>query len=183
MGSRRIRVAIVEEHEIFRRGLEACLGDEPGVELVVSQRAGPLPAEADIAVVSPRAATRESFSCPIVVCAAEEAMGSNALDRERLTVLSRQDLSAERLIAAVRALAAGLRVRCGTDDSGTGIQLADREREVLRLLSDGADTRDIARSLSYSERTVKGIIQQLERQLGATSRAQVVAVGIRRGLI
>ena len=54
---------------------------------------------------------------------------------------------------------------------------------ILRLLAEGADTLDISRQLRYSERTIKGLIQDIERELGARSRAQAVARGIRRGLI
>ena len=38
-------------------------------------------------------------------------------------------------------------------------------------------------ALSYSERTIKGVIQEIERELGARSRAHAVAEGIRQGLI
>ena len=58
-----------------------------------------------------------------------------------------------------------------------------RELEVLRLLAQGAGTREIAQSLSYSERTVKTLIQEIGRELGARSRAQAVAEGIRLGII
>jgi DNA-binding CsgD family transcriptional regulator len=54
---------------------------------------------------------------------------------------------------------------------------------VLRLLARGADTQEISRSLRYSERTIKTLIQEIERELGARSRAQAVAEGIRLGLI
>ena len=54
---------------------------------------------------------------------------------------------------------------------------------MLRLLAEGADTLQISRELSYSERTIKSLIQDVERELGARSRAQAVARGIREGLI
>ncbi|MGH2720451.1 MAG: LuxR C-terminal-related transcriptional regulator, partial [Actinomycetota bacterium] len=58
-----------------------------------------------------------------------------------------------------------------------------RELEVLRMLAAGAGTREIAEALCYSERTVKTLIQEVERELGARSRAQAVAEGIRLGII
>jgi DNA-binding NarL/FixJ family response regulator len=61
--------------------------------------------------------------------------------------------------------------------------LADRELAVLRLLSDGCDTREIARRLAYSERTVKTIIQDVTRRFGLRNRSHAVAFALRQGLI
>jgi DNA-binding NarL/FixJ family response regulator len=51
------------------------------------------------------------------------------------------------------------------------------------LLAEGADTRAIAGQLQLSERTVKTIVREIELSLGATTRAQAVAEGLRLGLI
>jgi DNA-binding NarL/FixJ family response regulator len=61
--------------------------------------------------------------------------------------------------------------------------LADRELAVLRLLSEGSDTREIARRLAYSERTVKTIIQDVTRRFGLRNRSHAVAYALRQGLI
>lgn len=61
--------------------------------------------------------------------------------------------------------------------------LSDRERAVLQLLGDGADTREIARRLSYSERTVKVVVQDLTRRFGVRNRTHAVAYAVRQGLI
>jgi DNA-binding NarL/FixJ family response regulator len=61
--------------------------------------------------------------------------------------------------------------------------LSSREEAVLRLLSDGCDTREIARKLSYSERTVKTIIQDVTRRFGLRNRSHAVAYALRQGLI
>ena len=63
----------------------------------------------------------------------------------------------------------------------TGVN--DRERSVLRLLGEGADTREIARRLSYSERTVKVVVQDLTRRFGLRNRTHAVAYAVRHGLI
>ncbi|UZN02550.1 helix-turn-helix transcriptional regulator [Cellulomonas sp. S1-8] len=63
----------------------------------------------------------------------------------------------------------------------TGVN--DRERDVLRLLGEGADTREIARRLSYSERTVKVVVQDLTRRFGLRNRTHAVAYAVRHGLI
>ncbi|GIG41140.1 response regulator transcription factor [Cellulomonas phragmiteti] len=63
----------------------------------------------------------------------------------------------------------------------TGVN--DRERSVLRLLGEGADTREIARRLAYSERTVKVVVQDLTRRFGLRNRTHAVAYAVRHGLI
>jgi DNA-binding CsgD family transcriptional regulator len=51
------------------------------------------------------------------------------------------------------------------------------------LIANGHSTREIADRMSYSERTIKKLITGLEERLNARSRAHVVALAIRRGLI
>lgn len=174
-------VGVLDEHEIFRRGVLACLADDPELAVEMAAAPGPADRELDVAVVSPSIAAEHVFSCPVVVCTNERR---GAPFRERnpgAVVLSRQDLTGELLVATIRAVAAGLR---GNTASGNGSPtLDDRERRLLQLLADGADTRHIARSMSYSERTIKGMIRRVERELDASSRAEAVAKGIRQGLI
>jgi DNA-binding NarL/FixJ family response regulator len=59
----------------------------------------------------------------------------------------------------------------------------ERELAVLRMLGEGCDTREIARRLAYSERTVKTVIQDLSQRLGLRNRSHAVAYAVRNGLI
>lgn len=61
--------------------------------------------------------------------------------------------------------------------------LSHRETDVVRLLSDGLDTAEIAARLSYSERTVKTILHGLLTRLGLRNRVHAVAHALRQGLI
>ena len=61
--------------------------------------------------------------------------------------------------------------------------LADRELQVLRLVAEGYATAEIARRLSYSERTVKNVIQQVVTRLQLRNRSHAVAYAVREGLI
>lgn len=178
-----IRAAVVDEHEIFRRGIVGCLSDDPLVEVVADVTAGPLQGDADVAVASLHVAASCELRCAVVVCSStpvspDDVNGPNFVS----AVLPRRSLTAEQLSAAVRAAAVGLRVAPATSTQ-SGWHADGRYVEVLRLLAQGAGTHDIAESLSYSERTIKGLIQGIERELGARSRAHAVAEGIRRGLI
>lgn len=58
-----------------------------------------------------------------------------------------------------------------------------RQLTALRLLADGCDTREIARHLCYSERTVKSIIGTVTDRLGVRNRTHAVAHALRHGLI
>jgi len=54
-----------------------------------------------------------------------------------------------------------------------------REREVLRLLAEGMDTREIAKRLVLSPTTVRNHIQHILSKLGVHSRLEAVALALR----
>ena len=94
--------------------------------------------------------------------------------------MPRRDVTPQQITSAVRAASVGLRVNTVEQELPS---LDDRSVEVLRLLADGADTREISGSLGYSERTIKGVIYDVERELGARNRAHAVAEAVRQRLI
>ncbi|WP_424210622.1 helix-turn-helix transcriptional regulator [Streptomyces sp. BI20] len=61
--------------------------------------------------------------------------------------------------------------------------LAGREADVLRLIADGLDTRQVAERLAYSERTVKNVLHQVMTRLRLRNRAHAVAYAVREGWI
>lgn len=65
----------------------------------------------------------------------------------------------------------------------TVASLDDREEKIVRLLADGSDTREIARILCYSERTVKAVIQDITQRFGLRNRSHAVAYALRQGFI
>ena len=62
-------------------------------------------------------------------------------------------------------------------------KLSPRDREILRLVARGLPTKQIAHSLSITERTVKFHVNSIFRKLDADNRAQAVAVAAQRGLL
>ena len=62
-------------------------------------------------------------------------------------------------------------------------ELTKRELEVLGGMSHGRSNAQIGADLFLSEDTVKTHARRLFRKLGASDRAQAVAIGLRRGLI
>lgn len=61
--------------------------------------------------------------------------------------------------------------------------LTDREIRVLQMAADGFETAEIAQRLSYSERTVKGILHGMTSRLKLKNRTQAVAYALRNGVI
>lgn len=59
----------------------------------------------------------------------------------------------------------------------------EREVDILRLLSEGWDTAEIAGKLSYSERTVKNVIHDITARLQLRNRSHAVAYALRAGVI
>jgi DNA-binding NarL/FixJ family response regulator len=97
--------------------------------------------------------------------------------------------SCEQIICAVKSVAAGLTVfdsaaatQSPGDESPTE-ELTPREEEVLQLLADGLGNKDIASRLGISEHTIKFHIRSILGKLGAASRTEAVARGLRSGLI
>ena len=66
---------------------------------------------------------------------------------------------------------------------GGGGGLTEREREVLALLAGGLPNRAIGARLGISQQTVKTYVAAILDKLDAATRAEAVAIGLRRGLI
>lgn len=136
-----------------------------------------------------------------VVVVATEVEGTDvlaAIEAGCCGLLRRAEATSEQLVAAVRAAAAGdgtlppdllgrLMDQVARSQrripAPRGFTLTTREVRVLRLVADGHPTNDIARELSYSERTVKNIIHDVTNRLQLRNRAHAVAYALREGLI
>ena len=71
----------------------------------------------------------------------------------------------------------------GTTNSKVDYELTDRELEVLRLLALGLTNRNIAKSLSISDRTVQAHLTHIFAKMPVTSRLDAVLKAIRDGLL
>lgn len=65
----------------------------------------------------------------------------------------------------------------------TTVRLSAREVQVLRLVSEGFDTTEIAEQLAYSESTIKGVLAKIMTRLEARNRCHAIALVVREGLI
>jgi DNA-binding CsgD family transcriptional regulator len=173
------RVGVIHESDILRRGITSCLNDDAHITVVSAIPHGDPPAQADVVVASEGALEGGTFRCPVVVCV------DRAVPPPKppvAAVVHWPLLTAGQLIVVVRAAAAGFRVE-PSDRAQPDTGVDPRGIEVLRLLAAGATTRTISVKLFYSERTVKSIIHDMETELRAATRSQVVAEALRRGLI
>lgn len=116
-------------------------------------------------------------------------------------VLRRTEATADRIVHLVQAAAAGdgslpsdllgrllgqvsrIQRQVPAPRGLTRTGLSDRETQVLRLVADGKDTQEIARELSYSERTVKNVLHDVTSRLQLRNRSHAVAYALREGLI
>jgi DNA-binding NarL/FixJ family response regulator len=61
--------------------------------------------------------------------------------------------------------------------------LGEEELELLQFIADGLSVQEITRALYWSESTVKRKTKDVLAKLGATSRAQAIALAFKRGLL
>jgi len=84
-----------------------------------------------------------------------------------------------RLVTELRR--AGTQRAVASPQTGTSRHAADRlaslsarEREIVRLIVDGASNKEVAAALAISERTVKGHLSNVFQKLGVTDRLKLV---------
>jgi len=181
------RVAIVAASPVLRAGLEVLVqnaGFEPTSDLTV----------ADVVLAAGRADELDPQELPPIVLLADgDTQGRDLLAAGFASILP-EEASAVEIAGALHAASAGLlamrredllavpasRVAISPEVDST---LTARELEVLRMLADGLPNKMIAFQLGISEHTVKYHVTSILNRLNASSRAEAVTIGIRRGLI
>ena len=196
-----LRVVLVASDPLVREALARRLADAEDVEVVdtlaphVDLRA-PLRAAAADAVLwdlpsadseLPDAAPRGTRVLALVDSA---AVGRAALAAGAGGAV-RRDGESDRIVAAARAVAAGLRVLdpeveglwSGPTPGPPAEALTPREREVLQLLATGLTNHAIAERLGVSEHTAKFHVNSILGKLGASTRTEAIVQAARQGLI
>ncbi|MFF8031534.1 response regulator transcription factor [Streptomyces sp. NPDC016626] len=132
-------------------------------------------------------------------------LGSGSLQRVIecgvAAVLRRAEADQDQLLSLVLAIANGEGVlpgdllgkllthvgslqRSALDPRGMSLStLSTREADMLRMVSEGLDTAEIARKTAYSERTVKNVLHEVITRLQLRNRAHAVGYALRNGLI
>ncbi len=193
------------ESILTSRGVEV-LGSVPSLELLADRFADE---EADIVLIETSGGPIETVleSIGRWELASEAAVvilsGHPAADwvaeavRAGAAAVLPPETSGEQLVAAIQAAAAGLIV-LHRDEIAAALPVAApasrpvaeftetltrREREVLQMLASGLGNKEIATRLVISEHTVKFHVASILGKLGAGSRTEAVALGIRHGLV
>ena len=68
-------------------------------------------------------------------------------------------------------------------DGALGAALTGRQREVLRLLSEGLSNKEIGRTLSLSDKTVKAHVTAIFKSLGVVNRTQAASAARKAALL
>jgi len=128
-----------------------------------------------------------------------EQMGSQLMEARFAWGLLPLDAAPDELLAAIRALSAGLWVGApGLVRRALGKQsppwrqeedpelieaLTERETEVLQQVAQGLSNKQIAFKLGISENTVKYHIASIYSKMGVNNRTEAVRLGARMGLV
>ena len=196
---RRLRVLVVDDHEVVHWGLRLMLGEQPWVErclsarnteeaLAITRRYEPHVALVDLFVGQESGAEicerlREVKPAPqVLLISGAGRISPSAARAAGAAGFISKDWPAADIAGAVRMVGLGMTV-FKPHEAPAGPPLSEREREVLEAVASGATNREIAQRLFLSPHTVKEHTSSLYRKLGARNRAEAVQKAQRIGLI
>jgi DNA-binding NarL/FixJ family response regulator len=198
-----IRVAIIEDHPVFRKGLMRVVEAAPGLELAGVARSvdefDALRLGGGVTVLLDLQLEGSNLEGPdavahlvadayqvLVVSASEQptdvvqAIGAGARG-----YLSKQAEETE-ILGAIQAVAQG-RTYVSATLAGYLLQapipITAREREILELVAGGETDQDIAEQLTISVRTVHSHLDRIRDKTGSRRRADLTRLAIEHGII
>ena len=209
--SQPIRVMLVDDHAMVRRGLAAFLKAFDDLELAGEAESGAaaiqLCAEVlpdvmlmdmfmpDMDGATTTRAIRQQFpQVQVIVLTSfkEGELIKNALEAGAIGYLLK-DVSADDLVRAIRAAHAGRAtlspeaaqalVETANQPPSPGLDLTEREREVLALMIEGLNNTQIAGRLTVSPSTIKSHVSNILSKLGVASRTEAVSLALRNRII
>lgn len=208
-----IRVMLVDDHDMVRRGLATFLKVKSDLELVgeagdgaealeVCEQVRPDVILMDLVMpemdgASATRAIRERW--PQVQIIALTSFQEKDLIRDALRAGAigylLKNVSVDELATAIRAAHVGqstlapeaiqalLQTQTADGDPTIDYELTDREMEVLHLLVEGLTNREIAERLVVSRATAKAHVSHILDKLGVSNRAEAVALALRHKLV
>ncbi|SES41681.1 two component transcriptional regulator, LuxR family [Actinokineospora terrae] len=201
-----MRVFLVDDHEIVRRGV-ADLLDEPGIEVVgeaasVAEALVRVPAvKPDVAVLDVRLpdgtgvelcrdlrSALPDLRCLMLTSFADDEALFDAIMAGASGFVLKQVLGTD-LVAAVRTVADGGslldprttaalldRIRRERTETDPLAQLTDQERTVFDLIGEGLTNREIGERMFLAEKTVKNYVSHLLAKLKMQRRTQAAVL-------
>lgn len=206
-----IRVLLVDDHQVVRRGLRTFLEVQEDIEVVGEASDGDEGVAAaeelrpDVVLMDVKMPgtdgiealrrLRELHNCArvlVVTSFTEQRTVVPAL-RAGASGYVYKDVDPDALAGAIRSVHAGHvllqsevagALLSGGEVAGGGRSpsLTEREREVLGLIADGRSNREIARALVLSEKTVKTHVSNILMKLDLADRTQAALWAVRREL-
>jgi len=203
----RIRVAVVDDHAMFRAGVIQSLGLDGDIE-VVGEGGSAAEAVQLAKELAPDLILLDVSMPGNGVEAAREILGMQSPPRVAMLTVSETDndvvsaleagavgylpkgIRATDLIAAVRALKDGrsvvspdlvLRVLSNKvrADGSPLASLSDQEKRTLRLVAKGLSNREVGERLDVQEKTIKYHVTNILRKLNARNRVEAVLIAKR----
>ncbi len=211
-GQKRIRLLIVDDHAMVRLGLAVFLRPYSDLEVIGEASSGQealqhcAQHQPDVVLMDLMmpgmdgvTATQEIRSTyPAIQVIALTSFGKEELVRAALRAGAIgylfKDVSAEELVQAIRAAAAGQRtlakealetlIGTGTPPpSEPSSNLTEKEHQVLALMIQGLSNTEIARQLGVSPSTIKTHVSNILFKLGVESRVEAVAFALKHHLV
>jgi DNA-binding NarL/FixJ family response regulator len=197
--SRRLRVLVVDDHDVVHWGFRVLLTEQPWVERCMAARTSdealaltrsfePHVALVDLFLARESGAElcrsiRElSPATRVLLISGAGRMSAAAARAAGASGFISKDSDARDVISAVRTVGYGMTTFAPKAAQPEPI-LTGREREVLDLIAAGSTNREIAEQLYLSPHTVKEHTSALYRKLGARNRAEAVQRAQRIGLL
>jgi two-component system, NarL family, response regulator LiaR len=206
-----IRVMLVDDHTMVRRGLATMLsvfddlqlaGEAESGEAAIRLCAEIIPDVILMDMAMPLMdgamathAIRQQFPHVQVLALTSFREGDRvrkALDAGAIGYLLK-DVTADELVRAIRAAHAGRAtlspeatqalVEASNQPPAPGLDLTGREREVLGLMIEGLSNTQIAGRLTVSPSTIKSHVSNVLSKLGVASRTEAVALALRNRLV
>jgi NarL family two-component system response regulator LiaR len=206
-----IRVLLVDDHGMVRKGLMAYLRNQPDIEVVGEARNG-REAIAGCERLSPDVVLMDLIMPELGGVAAIRQIHQRWPELQVLALTSFQDkelvqdalqagaigyllknVSGEDLARAIRSAWAGrptlapeavqALIQADPEQDRLGQDLTRREHEVLGLLVKGLSNPEIAERLVLSRATVKVHVSNILSKLGVSNRSEAIALAIQRRLV
>lgn len=197
--TRRLRVLVVDDHDVVHWGFRLMLGQQDWVErclsarnaheaLELTRRYEPHVAVVDLFVgeeSGPEICTRLRELWPstrVLLVSGAGRISPAAARAAGAAGFVSKDLPAADIARSVRMVGMDMTV-FPPDQAPRGPGLTPREKEVLELVGSGATNREIAAELHLSPHTVKEHTSTLYRKLEVRNRAEAVQRAQRIGLL
>ncbi|MEV1010551.1 response regulator transcription factor [Streptomyces sp. NPDC049881] len=206
-----IRVLVVDDHQVVRRGLRTFLEIQDDIEVVGEAADGPAAVACaeelrpDVVLMDVKMPGGDGIEALrrlreldnparvlVVTSFAEQRTVVPAL-RAGAAGYVQKDIDPDALAGAIRSVHAGhvllepgiAAALLAQESQGGGTRagaLTERETEVLGLIARGRSNREIARALVLSEKTVKTHVSNILMKLDLADRTQAALWAVRHGL-